>query len=199
MWRLLGKFSACSFCANFFGALGWGCYAHAIASYYRAGDASITSQQQYLYFADCFFWLVPWLVGYGVEVLCMYVLQKMLRCKCCCNVDFPPDTLRMSISKLMVLDRLVSHIVHSSQLSHRKIRYAYLALIAAIIVLGSIGLVANFAVSVYVRELSAVNFCNNLNMYNVQTAQAFKRAADACLVGGNSTAQSGTTAMNVTL
>ena len=199
MWRRLCKFGACSFCGNFFGALGWGCYAHAIASYYRAGDASITAQQQYLYFADCFFWLVPWLVGYGVEVLCMYVLQKMLLCNCCCHSNFPTDTLHMSISKLMVLDRLLSHIVRFSKLSHRKIRYASLALIAAIIVLDGTGLVANVAVSVYVRELSAVKYCNNLNMYNVQTAQAFKRAADACLVGGNSTAQSGTTAINVPL
>ena len=70
MWNLLGKFTACSFCCNIFGAYSWVCFAHSIALYHRA-NRQADKRQQYMYFAECFFWLVPWLVGYGLEVLFM--------------------------------------------------------------------------------------------------------------------------------
>ena len=72
MWSLLGKFSACSTCGSIFGAVGWGCFAHSIASYHRA-FRSVDKRQQYLFFAECFFWLVPWLLCYAVEVFFMLV------------------------------------------------------------------------------------------------------------------------------
>jgi len=151
MWHLLGKFSACSFCGSVFGAFGWGCFAQAIASRYLGRDEGLTQQQQYRHLAQSYYWLVPWLIGYGVEVFCM------------------------SVCMLMVADRLVCHVGRSYKLADKTIRRISLSFFALIVVLCSAGLVANVAVGVY----------------NAQTAVKFSQAADACLPGGNSTAQSG--------
>ena len=151
MWHLLGKFSACSFCGSVFGAFGWGCFAQAIASRYLGRDEGLTQQQQYRHLAQSYYWLVPWLIGYGVEVFCM------------------------SVCMLMVADRLVCHVGRSYKLADKTIRRISLSFFALIVVLCSAGLVANVAVGVY----------------NAQTAAKFSQAADACLPGGNSTAQSG--------
>jgi hypothetical protein len=88
MWSLLGKFSACSTCGSIFGAVGWGCFAHSIASYHRA-FRSVDKRQQYLFFAECFFWLVPWLLCYAVEVFFMSVSKLFLFCFCLCPVGSP--------------------------------------------------------------------------------------------------------------
>ena len=98
MWHLLGKFSACSFCGSVFGAVGWGCFAQAIASRYLGRDEGLTQQQRYRHLAQSYYWLVPWLIGYGVEVLCMYV------------------------GMLMVADRLVCHVGRSYKLVDKTIR-----------------------------------------------------------------------------
>jgi hypothetical protein len=133
MWHLLGKFSACSFCGGIFGAFGWGCFSQAIASRYLGRDESLTQQQRYRHLAESYSWLVPWLVGYGVEVLCM------------------------SACMLMVVDRLVSHVGRTYKLSGKAIRRISLVLFAIVLVLCFAGLAANIAVSVYNAQ-TAVKF-----------------------------------------
>ena len=133
MWHLLGKFSACSFCGGVFGAFGWGCFAQALASRYLGRDESLTQQQRYQHLAESYSWLVPWLVGYGVEVLCM------------------------SVCMLMVVDRLVSHVGRTYKLSINTIRRISLSFFAFVLVLCSAGLVANIAVGVYNAQ-TAVKF-----------------------------------------
>ena len=133
MWHLLGKFSACSFCGGVFGAFGWGCFAQAIASRYLGRDEGFTQQQRFRHLAESYYWLVPWLIGYGVEVLCM------------------------SVCMIMVADRLVCHVGRSYKLSDKTIRRISLSFFALVVVLCSAGLVANVAVGVYNAQ-TAVKF-----------------------------------------
>jgi hypothetical protein len=133
MWHLLGKFSACSFCGSVFGAFGWGCFAQAIASRYLGRDEGFTQQQRFRHLAESYYWLVPWLIGYGVEVLCM------------------------SVCMIMVADRLVCHVGRSYKLSDKTIRRISLSFFALVVVLCSAGLVANVAVGVYNAQ-TAVKF-----------------------------------------
>jgi hypothetical protein len=151
MWPILGKLSVCSLCANIFGAIGWGCFGPAIAYRYLGREEGTPPLQQYENLAQSYTWLIPWLLGYAVEVLCM------------------------SISKLIILDRLLSHVGRSSKIKESKIRRISLGLFLSIVLLNVAGLAANIAVSVY----------------NAFTVQKFLGAAAASSPGGNVTQASG--------